>query len=498
MSEKDELRKETLLALSEALKTMATGEDKKAVSNLHTGVTLHGPSGIFSTFGLEREVVTAHIAPTGLLNELPLRPSMDTDPRYASITGISDSSGSQPTNACDAAPTAYMKGCNLTARFGMIRFDTNTIEFDTVITRYNRGDFMDLQMMGSLIGDDAAAAGLMPGNISESDILNIVTLNEMLVAGVQAQRELIRQSWQGNVTLTNEFPGLDDQITTGIMDADIQGKLCPALDSDVKNFGYSSVDGTDKDIADYLSSMMWYLEFNAQRMRLQPVEWVIVVRPELWFELSAIWPCRYLTNRCTQLVGNTESSPMVINDELNVNLRDSMRENLTIPINGKRYRVVVDDGINELNPDNDQNLSPGEYASSIYAVPLTILGNFPVTYREYLNYRSSVASDNVAAFSGQVRPDFWTDNGVFSWAVDQQLWCYQLGLKTEQRVILRTPQLAGRIDYVKYSPTQHLRSPFPSSDYFEDGGVSVRPENRTSYAVWSSAANNVVPSQSRV
>jgi len=66
-------------------------------------------------------------------------------------------------------------------------------------------------------------------------------------------------------------------------------------------------------------------------------------------------------------------------------------------------------------------------------------------------------------------------------------------MKTEQRIILRTPQLAGRIDYIKYTPTQHLRSSMADSSYFMDGGVSYRPADRTSYAVWSSAASNVVP-----
>jgi len=181
-----------------------------------------------------------------------------------------------------------------------------------------------------------------------------------------------------------------------------------------------------------------------------------------------------------------------MNDETNTRLRDNMRAQMTIPINGEEYRVVIDDGIYEHNASNNQNLSPGQFASSIYVVPLTILGNFPVTYREYLNYRSDVAQGNVAPFAGY-RRDFWTDRGVFSWAYDGVLWCYKLGIKTEQRIILRTPQLAGRIDYVMYEPLQHLRSPYPDSDYWMNGGVSVRPAQRTSYAVWSSAANNVVP-----
>ena len=474
--------------MAEAFKDLSEGQ--KAVGTTHSGVTLHGPGGIFSTFGLEREIITAHVGPQGLASMLELMPSIDTDPRFGSITGVTDSTGAQPDNTCDDAPYAYLKGCNLTARFGRIRYDTNTIEFDAVLTRYNRGDFMDLQLLGGLMGIDDFRKGISPADLTEDDILNVVTLAEMLVVGVQAQREIIRQTWQGNVLLANEFAGLDYQIATGQMDADISGKLCTALDSDVKNFGYSDVCGTTRDIVEYLSSMMWYLEFNAQRMQLTPVEWVIVMTPTLWFELSACWPCRYLTNRCATAAG-TEVS--VINDEYNVTMRDRMRNEMTIPVNGKDYQVVVDDGIYEHNAANNANLIAGEFASTIYAVPLTILGGFPVTYRQYLNYRTPVAAQNVAPFQ-QYRRDFWTDNGIFSWAYDGVLWCYKLGMKTEQRVILRTPQLAGRIDYVKYTPTQHLRSPYPDSDYFANGGVSYRPANRTSYAVWSTAANNVVPS----
>ena len=476
-----------LSVLSDALKELANGS--KAVGTTHSGVLLHGPDGIFSTFGLEREIITAHIVPQGLASVLPLNPSIDTDPRFGSITGVTESTGEQPDDTCDDAPHAYLKGCNLTARFGRVRYDTNTIEFDAVITRYNRGDFMDLQLLGSLIGNDDLRSGLMPSDLSQDDILNVVTLAEMLVAGVQASRELIRQTWQGNVLIDHEFPGLDYQIATGQLDADIAGKLCPALDSDVKNFGYADVCGTTHDIVEYLASMMWYLEFNAKRMQLGPVKWAIVMTPALWFELSACWPCRYLTNRCQSIAGVDVA---VINDEVNVTLRDQMRDGMFIQINGIKYNVVVDDGIYEHNAANNQNLLPGEYASTIYAVPLTILGGFPVTYRQYLDYRTPVAAANIAPFQ-QYRRDFWSDNGIFSWAYDGQLWCYKLGMKTEQRVILRTPQLAGRIDYVKYTPTQHLRSPMPDSDYFMDGGVSTRPAARTSYAVWSSASNNVVP-----
>jgi len=110
---------------------------------------------------------------------------------------------------------------------------------------------------------------------------------------------------------------------------------------------------------------------------------------------------------------------------------------------------------------------------------LTIQGNFPVTYIEHVDYRAW--RDDVSLLRGT--EEFWTDDGKFSWAIEHVKWCYKLSLKTEQRVILRTPQLAGRIDNVLYQPLQHLRSFDPSSEYFADGGVSLRADDQT-FAVW--------------
>ena len=47
-------------------------------------------------------------------------------------------------------------------------------------------------------------------------------------------------------------------------------------------------------------------------------------------------------------------------------------------------------------------------------VPLTITGNFPVTYMEYLDYRQ--AASDVALLRG--REDFWTDGGMWAWAIE--------------------------------------------------------------------------------
>jgi len=464
-------------ALMSLLKSQSKGMHTKAPASGPTYTELHGDGSLFGSQSIERDVISAHIRPQGLASQLPLLPTVMENPRFASITGYTDTTGSEPTNPCDDAPAGYVKGCNLTAQFGRLKRDTQTIEIDKVPLRRNRGDFTDLMLRGRVLG----LSGLTPNGMTESDILNVVTKSEMVIASVNAERSLVTQMWQGTPTNNTagggykEFPGLDSQIATGQVDADTN-TACPALDADIKDFAYDAVDGTGRDIVEYLSMLEYYLRFNARRMGLDPVQWAVVMTPGLWFELSSVWPCSYLSHRCQT---DTGSNPIVINDNVNTSMRDAMRNGMYIDINGNRYPVVEDDGINEATNVTNGNLALGEYASSIYMVPLTITGGFPVVYREHVDYRQT--APDVRLLRG--REDFWTDDGIYYWAIEQDNFCYKLTMKTEQRIVLRTPQLAGKIQNVKYSPLQHLRSFDPDSPYFADGGVSVRGDE-TTYAVW--------------
>lgn len=450
----------------------------KAPANFGTYTELHGNGSLWGRTSVERDVITAHMNPQpGIASIVPLIPSTTESPMFGALTGYTAVNGAEPANPCSDAPAGYVKACNLTAQFGRVHRDTQTIDWDKVALKRNRGDFTDLVLRGQVLG----MTNLSPVKVADNDILNIVTKSEMVIAGVNVERLLINHMWQGSPANNNagggyaEFPGLDVQIATGQVDA-ISNSACPALDSDVKNFGYDLVGGAGRDIVEYLSMLEFYLRYNATHMGLDPVSWAIVMRPELWFELSAVWPCRYLSNRCTT---DGSTNPIVINDNVNVSARDAMRNGRYIDINGNRYPVVTDVGIFEHTNINNANVGLGQYASSIYMVPLTITGNFPVLYREYLDYRAG-ASDMALLNNKQT---FWTDDGVYSWAYEETKWCYKLSVKTEQRIILRTPQLAGRIDAVLYEPLQHLRSHDPSSPYWYDGGVSTVADE-TSYAVW--------------
>ena len=455
------------------------GLHTKTPAAFGTYTELHGDGSLWGNQPIERDVITAHVRPKGLANMLPNFPTVTERPYYASLTGYTDTNGSEATNPCDDNPAGFVKGCYLTAQFGRVARDTQTIEIDKVMLKKNRGDFTDLILRGQVLG--GIGSPFTPGGLTDDQILNVVTKSEMVIAGVNMERKLSTMLWQGTPSANTagggykEFPGLDSLITTSPVDAET-GVVCGALASYIEDFNLNMVDGTSRDVVQDLSMMEYFLTSNAEGMGLDPVSWVIVMRPQAWFELSAVWPCRYLTNRCSISTG---TNPVVINDNVNVTLRDAMRNGKFIDINGTRYPVITDTGIFEYNNINQAGLAAGQYASDIYMLPLKITGSFPVLYMEHVDYR--MASSDIALLNNT--ENFWTDGGNFFWAVEHAKFCYKLTMKTEPRIVLRTPQLAGRLQRVAYQPVRHIRDADPTSPYHFDGGVSLRA-NQTFSANW--------------
>jgi hypothetical protein len=305
--------------------------------------------------------------------------------------------------------------------------------------------------------------------------VDLITMSEMVNVGVRMERALNVRYWQGTVA-AGQMPGLDSQIATGQKDAET-AVLCPSLDSDVKDFAYDALGGSGRSIVEYLSMLMRYVTYNAETMGLEPVKWIIAMRPELWWELTEVWPCEYSTNKCASSVLGT--SQVFIDGRENISERDRMRQSKTLEINGETYQVVTDTGIFLHDSINNGNLNPGQFASSIYVIPVTINGNFPATYREYLDYKAGGVELNML----HGKEDFWSDGGMYLWALEKAKFCVKFAARTEQRIVLRTPHLAGRIDHVKFEPLQMLRNPDPDSPYWLDGGVSLR-QHTSGYSVW--------------
>lgn len=454
---------------------------QKQATGTPSAQTMHGPGGLFGTYGLEPAVINASLRPVGIDQMMSVIPTVYENPLFSFLTGFESDGSSEPSGVCDGAPGGVVEACTQTARFGRVSRQTKEIEVNSIVSMINRGETASLRLLGDVLN----RSGIVTQQpTTAQDWINYVVQAQMVIVAVLLQRKLAQMIWQGNPANDSagggyrEFPGLDILISTGKVDA-ITGTACPALDSDVKDFGYNWVNGTSPDIVAYLSMMAYYLRHVAERAGLMPVEWVVVMRPELWYELSAIWPVKYLT------LGNTAppagvSNTIVLNDNVNVDMRDRMREQMMIPINGVWYPVITDDGIDEESAADTDELQPGEFASDIYIVPVRAAG-MTTLYWEHLDYRGVNSQLQVA---GQANPYWTTDNGRYLWTLEHLNWCFYLLCKIEPRVILRTPQLAGRLQSVKYSPLQHLRSPFEDSPYFKKGGVEEYSAP-TFYSEWS-------------
>lgn len=478
----DELQR--LISAIEALtkeQGLHTKADYRNTASGQGGPLLTQPGGMFAITGLANEVISLHVSPRGLGSMLPAIPATLSDPRYAFLTGFSDDIGDEAEFPCDDAPTGYMKAGTLTSQFGRVMKQTNTIEIDALL-QTQRGVNTDLRLMNSVLN---GGTGLDMANMNQTDLLNLVVKMEMVDVGVRFERTFGQMLWNGTITANRagggykEFPGLDSQIATGQKDAE-NGMLIPSADSMIYNFGYNRIDSESVDIVEYLSMMEFNLRDLSDRTQMGPITYALVLRPEAWFELSAVWPCRYLSYRCSDSSG---AQILAINDSTNVTMRDAMRNGKYIDINGNRYAVVLDDGIPEFTNTNNGLIPNGSFASAIYFAPLRVRGNFPVLYWEYIDYRAVQAQ--IAPLGAGVRNvPFWTDGGKFLWVYRDKSYCFDLQAKIEPRVVLRTPHLAGKIQNVVYSPLTHTRSAYPESPYWRNGGASVRPIPAAGQAVW--------------
>jgi hypothetical protein len=452
---------------------------KSNVGTANTSQMLHGTGGLWAVMGGESEIISTHVKPRGLGTVLPGFPAFSEVPKFGFLTGISDDIGSEPTAVCADAPTGYMKGGYITAQFGRVFRDTEDIDIGETIRQINRGETMDLQLFGAILSD---AAGVLFPQMDASGVLDLVTKAQMVVAATLMERVLAQMIWTGSPANNTEpayreFPGLDNQITTGHVDVDT-GTALPSADSLVQNANFGLLGGA-LDIVGLMQEAEYHIATLAADT-VGSVDGWIVMRPQVWQKLTEVWPCQYNTGECADSV-TAGNSTTFIDGRQNIAERDAMRRSMTININGSTYPVVLDSGINEdTNADDPTNIDPGQYVSSIYFVPRVINGNLPITYWQYLDFRA--IGPQVALLNNQ--QTFWTDNGRFLWSYDGVHSCFKLKMRVEPRIVLRAPQLAWRIDNVMIDPGIHNREFHPDHAHWVDGGISLRAAV-TQNAVWA-------------
>ena len=461
---------------------MAKEKLSKESAGTPVGPYIYGPGGLFGVRGLERDIISTHTQITGSLGELiPISPSNDTNPLFPYITGFLRSDEQEKNAVCDEPVEANnFKTCIQTTIFGRKEFKTREMEINKIGERLNRGEFHDLNVVNGPLVEQMG--GLMQGFYGLQNQSAIFAGREMVMrlleVGVAYQRWFCPIVYTGNPTNNSagggykEPTGLDLLISKTKIDA-LTGTACPSLYSDVKSFSYRKVDNTsDPDIVRTITTMMRILKKRAMQQGLSPVDIRMVMRDELFYALTEIWPCRYITYRCDNIDGSNIDPIGSYSVESMFRMKTEMRQGSFLWVDGFQVPVIIDDCIPEDNSADNGTISAGCFASDIYFVPFSARGGTIRTlYWEYFDYRTGTLP---AVTDSHTMPWFWSDNGVFLWGVQSpKVWCVDMIAKVEPRLILRTPQLAGKLTDISYCPLQHGNDPLPSQDYFVNGGVTT-------------------------
>lgn len=431
------------------------------------GAQLHGPGGVLATPGLNKQIVNAMIMPRGLSGRLPVRKSVDTNEIFAILTGLTASTGTEPTAACADWPLAgQFKTCKQQHPFGQQGRMSQVLNVKYAGQIVNRGEFKDNTLFGQPdMGDNKTPGPINWGRVLQSEVEK--KMGELYGAYF---RDYARYIMTGNPALTAgsagfmQYRGLDLLINTGKRDT-VTGVACPAADSIVVDLNGTSINASGGTVYNVLANIMLNLELLAKRLSFD-VKWAIVMRQGAFWTLTNIWPCVYATTGCIS------GANIVHTGSLNeaVEMRDTMRSRPHLMIEGKEYEVIISDEVAE---EIAAGGATGTYESDLYIVPLTANGE-PTLFWEYFDMNAeAISAANKMAPGGFFET---LSDGRFLLARQSPTHtCVQVEIIERPRLILMTPFLAARVLNLRYTYSMHERDPFTTDTYFVNGGLPVTP-----------------------
>lgn len=474
---------EVVTQLKQISDQMATGQ-KNDPPLTPIGPYLHGPNGLFNRRDRDNPVFSAIMSPMmGVADALPVfngSRNLDgnwggTDAAFDSlITGVTagdlDTFSNQPTTACADGPEGgLLKFCTMVNTYGNYKMSTRELEIDRAGRVADMVDAFSVQVANQFPPNIFAVPSTTPSlqNAVNNELASRIWEMILSFQRMFAPRVFIG-SPANNSGERRDIVGLDIHINTGNKIDATSSAICTAANSDIKDFGFDLVGGAGRNIMQYIEMADAYSTFNARRQGLGTPTYLVAMRPELWQEITEIIPAQKYERVMAVLNRVTNGRGMVDGRDI-FNERNSMRESHLIPVNGRFLQVVEDDTIPEDNVTTNGALLPGQYASDIYGIPLTVLGGFPSTFWETFNHANAQETSVQQMVGGLT---FTTDGGMFRWFVDFARGCLKLNAKFTPRLRMRTPQVAWRIQNAAYQPLQHFRSWDPTSTYFANGGVA--------------------------
>lgn len=487
-------RRALSMAVREQLAEILGGEGSKEMTGYkhdvpsppgsHQGIYAHGPNGALTYPGVDPDVYSTLVGNLpGLLAELTDVGTVYRAPVFEIFTGMKAGTGTAGDTVCDPAPIGgQMKLGLVTAPFGRFMRSTREIELGRLGQLNNRAEPMDLRLVNQW---PATSAFGMSNDVQGNILTNEIDL-VMFERAVEFHRLLSRQIWTGNPANNvgdqhQEFAGLALQINTTWLDA-VLGTALPSLYPDVQAFSLKNVADDGTDLVRMITAMVRNRRDLASRTGMDPVRWVFVMKPNLFYELAASWVCAYYSVLCSTGGASGIQQNIDIGDQ--IALRDAMRNGRFLTVDGVRYEVILDDGIPEYSNTTKNGVVSGCFSSDIYFLPMSVMGGRAAMYLEHFRFdNASIQAALAAAPNGNVRTfgggewlEFFAATGT----------CWQWTARIEPRLVVRTPWLAGRVTDVQYCPLDIPRDPYPDSPYWVNGGTQYRP-SPSLYDPWGGA-----------
>lgn len=434
---------------------------------------LHGSStqfGIFSAPATRPGRFSALPRLEHVARVLPFIKSDVIQERLEIMTGETAAAGTNATGFCGNPPVGgNLKVCAQTVRWGEIHIKTDLADLMQTGMRRTRADVP--AEIYNLATTDNPLLPIVPELAAGSDTMSLLR-SELFMMNVSLENSVAKVDFAGTqgtqnntyIGIQTQWNGLDQWIKTGFTDAD-NGLACGAVDSVVDSFN-AEVDGTNATTGlDFVEAAhdTWYaLNQRATAVGMQGVQWVLVMRPELFRRAADVWACAYTTYRCKD---GSAGSPVNRDGSAVQTLRMQLQTGRYLLFDATEVPVVLDEGIVQ------DVLGANHFKSDMYFIPVSWAGR-PLTYVQYFDAGNPYATEYANFLGNDTRV---INDGLYRVAQRTTGFCKEYLFGAKLRLIVDTPFLAGRLDDVRYKMYAKIRSADPGiTAFYADGGVTHR------------------------
>lgn len=427
----------------------------------------YGNGGAFSYPFANPNVYSVIPQPMSLWSSFPMRQSRTQNDVREYLTANAAASGANPADVCGVPPTpGALSVCRVWTPFGQYFAGSNVVDvtkvgmYDTYATEPRQiQNFVDAG--GWFVPQPLATPG---ANLASEEAIQMFTLATMLArqgATVEIDGDPSLAYTSTELGWIAEPRGLSRIIQDGY--EDVSGTACPALDSLVLDWSAAVDAETSANYAGNLPSaihdMYFMLQSLARQFGMPDTRWAIAMPEQLFGRLTFVWACTYALARC----GDGDAGAPISREMATIEARyNEMRRGQYLLIAGVPVEVRFTTGY-----EVDTSASP--QVGSIFFIPLRG-GGRDLTFLEYF----PLDNPDARAFNqfGNTTGRFYSNNGLFAFAVRSNGFCDQWLVTYRPRLIIETPFLAGRIDNISFAGFTGFRSPFPGNSSYVGGGVT--------------------------